>query len=146
MPRVEPEQLQLEAAQDEPTTRRRANGHTDVERRRAAAELLETHGALLTRTHLRDLGLERHAVDAVFRRAPTVREAAERWLASRIDVAESTKRNHRSALAAIVPLIGRRRVDSIEQADVADLIATLCKTRRRETVRKMLLALAMIFD
>lgn len=32
-----------------------------------AAELLETPGALLTRTHLRDLGLGRSAVDAVFR-------------------------------------------------------------------------------
>ncbi len=32
-----------------------------------AKELLETPGALLTRTHLRELGLERRAVDAVFR-------------------------------------------------------------------------------
>jgi hypothetical protein len=77
MPRVGPEQLQLEAAQEEPTTQRAKNyarekGHTDVERRRAAAQLLETHGALLTRTHLRDLGLERRAVDAVFRILPVV--------------------------------------------------------------------------
>ena len=72
MPRVGPGQLELEAAQQEPTTKRRANGHVNVERRRAAAELLETHGALLTRTHLRDLGLERRAVDAVFRALPVV--------------------------------------------------------------------------
>ena len=78
MPRVGPEQLQLEAAQQEPTATQRANGHspqgrhTDIKRRRAAAELLETHGALLTRTHLRDLGLERRAVDAVFRILPVV--------------------------------------------------------------------------
>lgn len=32
-----------------------------------ARELLETPGALLTRTHLRKFGLERRAVDAVFR-------------------------------------------------------------------------------
>jgi hypothetical protein len=38
----------------------------------AAAELLETAGALLTRTHLRELGLERRAVDAVFRALPVV--------------------------------------------------------------------------
>ena len=37
-----------------------------------AAELLETPSALLTRTHLRDLGLERRAVDAVFRAIPIV--------------------------------------------------------------------------
>lgn len=35
--------------------------------RPAASVLLETPGALLSRTHLRELGLERRAVDAVFR-------------------------------------------------------------------------------
>ena len=38
----------------------------------SATELLETSGALLTRTHLRELGLERRAVDAVFRALPVV--------------------------------------------------------------------------
>ncbi len=37
-----------------------------------ATELLETPVALLTRTHLRELGLERRAVDAVFRALPVV--------------------------------------------------------------------------
>jgi hypothetical protein len=37
-----------------------------------AADLLETPGALLSRTHLRELGLERRAVDAVFRALPVV--------------------------------------------------------------------------
>jgi hypothetical protein len=37
-----------------------------------ATELLDTPGALLTRTHLRELGLERRAVDAVFRALPVV--------------------------------------------------------------------------
>ena len=36
------------------------------------AELLATRGALLTRTHLRELGLERRAIDAVFRALPVV--------------------------------------------------------------------------
>jgi hypothetical protein len=40
--------------------------------RRPATELLETPGALLSRTHLRELGLERRAVDAVFRALPVV--------------------------------------------------------------------------
>jgi len=35
-------------------------------------ELLETPGLLLNRTHLRELGLERRAVDAVFRALPVV--------------------------------------------------------------------------
>jgi hypothetical protein len=40
--------------------------------RPTATELLETPGALLSRTHLRELGLERRAVDAVFRALPVV--------------------------------------------------------------------------
>ena len=35
--------------------------------RPTAADLLRTDGALLSRTHLRELGLERRVVDAVFR-------------------------------------------------------------------------------
>ena len=41
-------------------------------RRRSAADLLQTPGALLTRSHLRELGLERRAIDAVFRTLPIV--------------------------------------------------------------------------
>lgn len=41
-------------------------------RHQHAAELFETPGALLTRTHLRELGLERRAVDAVFRKLRVV--------------------------------------------------------------------------
>jgi hypothetical protein len=37
-----------------------------------AVERLKTPGALLTRTDLRELGLERRAVDAVFRECPVV--------------------------------------------------------------------------
>jgi hypothetical protein len=37
-----------------------------------APQLLETPGALLSRSHLRELGLERRAVDAVFRALPVV--------------------------------------------------------------------------
>jgi hypothetical protein len=39
---------------------------------RAATELLATPGALLSRSHLRELGLERRAVDAVFRALPVI--------------------------------------------------------------------------
>jgi len=49
-----------------------SNNHKPPDSRHAvprpsAAELLETPGALLTRSHLRELGLERRAIDAVFR-------------------------------------------------------------------------------
>jgi hypothetical protein len=43
-----------------------------TEERRSASELLATPGALLTRSHLRELGLERRAIDAVFRVCPNV--------------------------------------------------------------------------
>lgn len=40
--------------------------------RPTAAELLETPGALLTRSHLRELGLGRSAIDAIFRELDVV--------------------------------------------------------------------------
>jgi hypothetical protein len=43
-----------------------------VTSRPSAGELLETPGALLTRSHLRELGLGRAAIDAVFRQLPVV--------------------------------------------------------------------------
>lgn len=43
-----------------------------VQQHPAATELLSMPDALLTRTHLRELGLERRAVDAVFRSLPVV--------------------------------------------------------------------------
>lgn len=51
-----------------------ANGAAEqsVRHHPIAIQLLETPGALLTRTHLRELGLERRAVDAVFRALPVV--------------------------------------------------------------------------
>jgi hypothetical protein len=38
----------------------------------SAADLLQRPGALLTRSHLRELGLDRRAADAVFRSLPIV--------------------------------------------------------------------------
>jgi hypothetical protein len=43
-----------------------------VSGRPTAAQLLETPGALLTRSHLRELGLGRSAIDAVFRQLEVV--------------------------------------------------------------------------
>jgi hypothetical protein len=40
--------------------------------RARAPDLLTRPGALLTRSHLRELGLERRAIDAVFRVCPVV--------------------------------------------------------------------------
>jgi hypothetical protein len=43
-----------------------------VSDRPSAVELLRRPGALLSRTDLRELGLERRAIDAVFRELPVV--------------------------------------------------------------------------
>lgn len=67
MPRVAPDQLELELTRREPRSlRKRRSGQPAVVR------LLELPDALLTRSHLRALGLERRAVDAVFRALPVV--------------------------------------------------------------------------
>ena len=78
-PGTTPDQLSLEDC----TSSRRARAHRGTaaagparppssRRHHSAQELLATPDALLTRTHLRELGLERRAVDAVFRILPVV--------------------------------------------------------------------------
>jgi integrase len=79
--------------------------------------------------------------------APTLAELAERWQASRVDASENTKLMHRSAVRALLPLLGTRPVDSITPADVQELIGALtAKGRKRETIRKSVLALGMVLD
>ena len=79
-------------------------------------------------------------------RAPQLREVADRWLESRIDVADHTRLQHRSDIARALPTLGDRSVDEITAADIAALVAELAKTKKRETVKKTITALAMTFD
>lgn len=61
------------AEEQRPERDTRAEAAVEAARHHAVARaLLETPGALLTRTHLRELGLERRAIDAVFRKLPVV--------------------------------------------------------------------------
>jgi integrase len=79
--------------------------------------------------------------------APTIAEAAERWRASRVDVADATAVGHRVQLARVLPLLGSRHVDQVTTSDVAELVAALHATgRRRETIRKSLTVLAQVLD
>jgi integrase len=88
--------------------------------------------------------LRAHAAEST---SPRLREAASAWQQSRVDISENTRLQHRSAVHAVLPTLGDRRVDEITPADVAALVAHLTeKGRKRETVRKSLLVLAMIFD
>lgn len=86
--RVAAQQLQLETVvpeprhvptetQSQPRDERNADrsdrtGAGRAGRRPSPVALLETPGALLTRSDLRRLGLERRAIDAVFRALPVV--------------------------------------------------------------------------
>jgi hypothetical protein len=67
MPREAPQQLELELTRRKPPSTRKRGSYEA-----AVARLLEQPDALLTRSHLRALGLERRAIDAVFRALPVV--------------------------------------------------------------------------
>lgn len=80
-------------------------------------------------------------------RAPTFREAARDWQASRIDVREATTVQHRSAVNRVLPLIGHIRIDEIAPADVAGVITSLdAAGAARETIRKSRTAIALTLD
>ena len=79
--------------------------------------------------------------------APTLAVAAARWQASRVDIAENTRKQHATAIARIPDALRSRRVDTLTTQHVADLVAELhAAGRRRETIRKTLTALAMVLD
>ena len=70
-------------------------------------------------------------------KAPTFREAATRWQASRVDVREATLIQHQTALNRALPTLGDVHVDEITPALVADLVAQLdAKKKARESIRK----------
>lgn len=79
--------------------------------------------------------------------APTLREKAERWQASRTDVRSSTTIQHRTALARVLPILGTRSVDEITVDDVQELVDKLASEgKARESIRKSKTALAMVLD
>lgn len=75
----------------------------------------------------------------------TVQTAADRWQASRVDVAAGTAQTYRVALARILPRIGQMPLTEVDVATVTDLVADL-STLKRESIRKTLNVLAMILD
>jgi integrase len=78
--------------------------------------------------------------------APTFAQAAKRWQASRIDIADSTRDQHRIQLEKLLPLIGRP-IDALEAQDFAHVVAALHgQGVARETIRKTLGAGAMTLD
>lgn len=79
--------------------------------------------------------------------ARTIAVAAKRWLASRIDVAESTKTRNGLEVDRIVRLLGSIAVDVLAAERVATFVTTLVEEKyARGTIRKTLQTLAMILD
>jgi integrase len=79
--------------------------------------------------------------------APTFDQAAKAWQAARIDVAASTRDQHRIQLDTLLPLIGSRPIDTLTAKDFIDAVAHLHGAgTARETIRKTLGAGAMVLD
>jgi integrase len=82
--------------------------------------------------------------------APTLAQAAEAWRASRVDVADETRKMYRSAFGRIFtvrPGLRGRRLDELTVGDVTDLVAALhAHPYKRETIRKTKTALAQTLD
>ena len=79
--------------------------------------------------------------------SPTFAEAAQRWQESRLDVAEGTRLQHRTALRKALPTLGKRRLDTIAAQDLADLVGRLdAEGAKRESIRKVVNAIAMVLD
>jgi integrase len=77
----------------------------------------------------------------------TLAAVAEAWRISRVDVAEGTAATHRVNLGRILPRLGSKAIDAIEPADVAALVGELVEAQlARESIRKTLATLAMVFD
>jgi integrase len=82
----------------------------------------------------------------VERPALTLEAAYEAWQASRVDVSPATATYQRSAIRRAKTLLGRR-VDEITPADVAAVVGELAAAgRSRETIRKTVTVLSMVFD
>ncbi len=79
--------------------------------------------------------------------APLLRDVAKRWQLSRVDASDNTRIQHGTAVGRMLPMLGDRPIDTIQVADVAELVAKLNEAgKARETIRKTITALAMIFD
>jgi len=79
--------------------------------------------------------------------SPSFEQAARNWQAARVDIADSTREQHRIQLDKLLPLIGSRRIDTLGAQDFIDTVAHLhAQGVARETIRKSLGAGAMALD
>jgi hypothetical protein len=81
--------------------------------------------------------------------APTLREATERWKASRIDVSEGTRTNDRVNTERVLrrdPKLATSAVDSLDVERWAQVFAGLAASHERGTLKKSKEAFAMVYD
>ena len=77
----------------------------------------------------------------------TFAAVAERWRISRVDVADSTATTHVVNLGRILPALGSTPIAQLEPRQVAVLVVELAERGlARESIRKTLATLAMVFD
>jgi len=77
----------------------------------------------------------------------TVRQAAERWQAARVDVSPGTLATYRVSLGRILPRLGTKPLDELDAQTVADLVAELhAAGLKKQTIRKTVSVLAMLLD
>jgi integrase len=77
--------------------------------------------------------------------ASTLAVIAERWRSSRVDVADGTAATHRVNLNRIIGVLGERPIDEIKPDEIAEFVVGLSGLKR-ETIRKTVATLAMVFD
>jgi hypothetical protein len=79
--------------------------------------------------------------------SPLFRDQIEPWQESRIDVAESTKTQHRTSVNRALPFVGDLRVDKIEASDVQKMVQALhLAGHKRATIKKTVHAVAMVLE
>jgi integrase len=77
----------------------------------------------------------------------TVRQAGERWKASRVDVSAGTLTTYDVALGRLLPRFGDTPIATIDAQTVADLVAEWHTAGlRKHTIRKTVSVLGMILD
>jgi integrase len=77
----------------------------------------------------------------------TVRQLANRWKASRVDVSAGTMQTYEVALGRLLPRFGDTPVERLDAQTVADLVAELhAAGLKKQTIRKTVSVLAMVFD
>jgi integrase len=77
----------------------------------------------------------------------TVRTLAERWKASRVDVAAGTMQTYDVALGRIIPRLGTRDAAKLSAQMIADMVGELhAAGLKKQTIRKTVSVLAMVLD